>query len=78
SRCTTPVFFCGFAGGPSISSRKGPERHPGLVKLKVVPKPATKARPGRNPFTGESITIKARPARNVVRALPMKALKELV
>ena len=50
---------------------------PGLMKLTVVRKPATKARPGKNPFTGEAITIQARPARNVVRAIPMKALREL-
>jgi nucleoid DNA-binding protein len=60
--------------------KKGPGQFvvPGLLKLKVVRKPATKAKPGRNPFTGESITIKARPARNVVRVVPMKALKEMV
>jgi len=60
--------------------KKGPGQFvfPGLLKLKVVRKPATKAKPGRNPFTGEPITIKARPARNVVRAVPMKALKEMV
>ena len=46
---------------------------PGLLKLKVVRKPATKARPGKNPFTGEPMTIQAKPARNVVRAVPMKA-----
>jgi nucleoid DNA-binding protein len=51
---------------------------PGLLKLKVVRKPATKARPGKNPFTGEPMTIQAKPARNVVRALPLKALKEMV
>jgi nucleoid DNA-binding protein len=51
---------------------------PGLLKLKVVRKPATKAKPGINPFTKEPITIKAKPARNVVRALPLKALKDLV
>ena len=51
---------------------------PGLLKLKVVRKPATKARPGKNPFTGEPMTFKAKPARNVVRAVPMKALKEMV
>ena len=51
---------------------------PGLLKLKVVRKPATKARQGKNPFTGEPMTFKARPARNVVRAVPMKALKEMV
>ena len=32
---------------------------PGLVKMRVVKKPATKARPGVNPFTGEAITIRA-------------------
>src|SRR4051794_23000182 len=60
--------------------KKGPGQFviPGLLKLKVARKPATKAKPGRNPFTGEAITIKARPARNVVRVIPMKALKEMV
>lgn len=51
---------------------------PGLVKLKVVRKPATKAKPGINPFTGEKIMIKAKPARNAVKALPVKALKDSV
>ena len=41
---------------------------PGLLKLKVVCKPATKSRPGTNPFTGEPMTIRAKPARNIVRA----------
>lgn len=60
--------------------KKGPGQFviPGLLKLKVVRKPATKAKPGINPFTKEPITIKAKPARNVVKAIPMKALKELV
>ena len=51
---------------------------PGLLRLRVVRKAATKARPGRNPFTGEAMTIKAKPARNVVRATPSKVLKESV
>ncbi len=51
---------------------------PGLMKLKVVRKPATKERQGKNPFTGEPMTIKAKPARNVVRVQPLKALKDLV
>ena len=51
---------------------------PGLLRMRVVRKPATKARPGRNPFTGEAMTIKAKPARNVVRATPSKALKDSV
>jgi nucleoid DNA-binding protein len=59
--------------------KKGPGKFviPGLLKLKVASQPATKAKPGRNPFTGEAITIKAKPARNVVRVVPMKALKEM-
>ncbi len=51
---------------------------PGLLKLTVTKKPATKARPGKNPFTGEAITIAAKPARNVVRARVLKALKDAV
>jgi nucleoid DNA-binding protein len=60
--------------------KKGPGAFtvPGLLKLKLVRKPATKARPGINPFTKEAITIKAKPARNVVKALPLKSLKEMV
>jgi DNA-binding protein HU-beta len=51
---------------------------PGLLKLKVVKKPATKARKGINPFTGEEITFKAKPASKKVRALPLKNLKSFV
>ena len=51
---------------------------PGLLKLSVVRKPATKARKGINPFTKEEIMIKAKPARNVVKARPLKNLKEMV
>jgi nucleoid DNA-binding protein len=51
---------------------------PGLLKVKRVEKPATKARQGRNPQTGEAITIKAKPKRTVVKALALKALKEMV
>ncbi len=51
---------------------------PGLLKVKVVRKPATKARKGTNPFTGEEMMFKAKPARNVVKVRPLKALKEMV
>lgn len=51
---------------------------PGLMKIKVVRKPATKARTGINPFTGEETMFKAKPARNVVKIQPLKALKEMV
>lgn len=51
---------------------------PGLIKVRVVRKPATKARKGTNPFTGEEMMFKAKPARNVVKATPLKALKDMV
>jgi nucleoid DNA-binding protein len=50
---------------------------PGLLKVKVVRKPATKARKGINPFTGEPTIFKAKPARNVVKVQPLKALKDM-
>ncbi len=50
---------------------------PGLMKCKVVRKPATKARKGINPFTGEPTTFKAKPARNIVKIRPLKKLKEM-
>ncbi|MBB70985.1 MAG: integration host factor [Legionellales bacterium] len=51
---------------------------PGLLKVEVKRKPATKARKGINPFTGEETTFKAKPARNVVKIKPLKKLKEMV
>ena len=50
----------------------------GLMKVKVVRKPATTARKGINPFTKEEVMFKAKPARNVVKVLPLKALKDMV
>jgi nucleoid DNA-binding protein len=60
--------------------KKGPRVFvvPGLLKLKVVHKPATKEKKGINPFTKEPMTYKAKPARSVVKALPLKSLKEMV
>ena len=46
---------------------------PGFAKFVVVKKPATKARKGTNPFTGEEMMFKAKPARKIVRARPVKA-----
>jgi nucleoid DNA-binding protein len=51
---------------------------PGLMKVTVQRKPATKARKGINPFTGEPTVFKAKPARNVVKVRPLKALKDMV
>lgn len=51
---------------------------PGFAKFVVVKKPATKERKGINPFTGEQTVFKAKPARKVVRARPVKAVKDAV
>jgi nucleoid DNA-binding protein len=51
---------------------------PGLLKMRVVKKPATKAREGVNPFTGEKMTFKAKPASKKVRVAALKSLKEMV
>lgn len=60
--------------------KKGPGvfNVPGLMKIKVQRKPATKARKGINPFTKEETIFKAKPARNVVKILPLKNLKDMV
>jgi nucleoid DNA-binding protein len=51
---------------------------PGLMRIAVKRKPATKERQGINPFTKEPMTFKAKPARNVVRVRPLRALKAMV
>jgi nucleoid DNA-binding protein len=51
---------------------------PGLAKFIVIKKPATKARKGINPFTKEPTVFKAKPARKIVRARPVKAAKDAV
>jgi nucleoid DNA-binding protein len=51
---------------------------PGFAKFLVIKRPATKERPGINPFTKEAITIKAKPARKVLKARPVKAAKDSV
>jgi len=48
------------------------------VRLELKKKPATKARMGRNPATGEEIQIAAKPASKVVKAYPTKKLKDAV
>jgi nucleoid DNA-binding protein len=73
--------FEGMAGQIKKSlGRSGPGAYvvPGLMKLVVVRKPATNARKGINPFTGEETMFKAKPARNVVKIRPLKNLKDMV
>jgi nucleoid DNA-binding protein len=51
---------------------------PGFAKFVVVKKPATKARKGINPFTKEPTVFKAKPARKLIKARPVKAVKDAV
>lgn len=46
------------------------------VKIRRVKKPARKARMGRNPATGETIKIAAKPATTVIKVAALKALKD--
>ncbi|MBK7877463.1 MAG: HU family DNA-binding protein [Planctomycetes bacterium] len=50
----------------------------GLMKVMVKRMPATKARKGINPFTKQEVMFKAKPARNVIKIRPLKALKSMV
>ena len=61
-----------------LSNGSGVFKVPGLMRVTVQRKPATKERQGINPFTKEPMTIKAKPARNVVRVRPLRALKAMV
>ncbi|PCJ47444.1 MAG: hypothetical protein COA99_01040 [Moraxellaceae bacterium] len=53
---------------------------PGLMKVQVVRKPATKAKKNvPNPFKpGELMDVAAKPARNVVKVRALKKLKDMV
>jgi len=62
----------GGRGGPGIFTV------PGLLKMRVVKKPATKARKGVNPFTGEEMMFKAKPASKTVKVAALKGLKDMV
>lgn len=74
------AVFEALAGLIERDLKKGPGvfNVPGLMKVKVVKKPAVPARKGVNPFTGEEMMFKAKPARNVVKVTPLKALKDMV
>jgi nucleoid DNA-binding protein len=59
-------------GGPGVANIAG------LMKVKVVRKPAQPERRGINPFTKEETVFKAKPAQNVVKVTPLKKLKDSV
>ena len=74
------VMFDGLNGLIKKDLSRGPGMFtvPGLMKITVQKKPATKARKGVNPFTGEAMMFKAKPARKVVKVRALKKLKEMV
>mgnify|MGYP001018354273 CR=1 FL=1 len=59
--------------------KKGPGLFtvPGLMKITVVHKPAVPKRKGINPFTKQEQVFAAKPARNVIKVRPLKALKDM-
>lgn len=64
----------------NLGSRSAPGLFtiPGLLKMRVVKKPATKARMGVNPFTGQEMMFKAKPASKTVKVAALKGLKDMV
>ncbi|MDR3478558.1 MAG: HU family DNA-binding protein [Gammaproteobacteria bacterium] len=50
---------------------------PGLYKITVAKKAARPARKGINPFTGEEVVFKAKPAHKVIKIKALKKLKEM-
>ncbi len=79
SRKQVASVFDALAGQiKSAVGKKGPGIFaiPGLMKIIVIQKPATKARKGINPFTKQEQMFKAKPARKVIKVRPLKALKD--
>lgn len=59
--------------------KQGPESFtwPGILKILVVKKPATAAKWGTNPFTGEPMQYKAKPASRKIKIRALKGLKAM-
>ena len=72
------VIECMVTVGHKELKKTGVFLVPGFAKFVVIKKPATKERKGINPFTKEPTVFKARPARKIVRARPVKAAKDAV
>ena len=62
----------------SINGEAGAFTIPGLCKIVRQIKPATPEREMKSPFTGEMITVSAKPERKVVKIRPLKNLKDMV
>lgn len=66
--------------GDELSDKKGARvfNIPGLLKIYVQHREAKPKRVGKDPFTGEMREFAAKPAHDVVKARPLKALKDTV
>lgn len=81
SRKQVASVFEGMAALMKQDLNKGPGIFvvPGLMKVTVIKKPATKATTKPNPFKpGEMMTVKAKPARKIVKVRALKGLKGMV
>jgi DNA-binding protein HU-beta len=59
--------------------KHGTFNYMGLMKLTLVKKPAVAGgKMVRNPFTGDMVRQKSRPASRTVRVRPLKALKDML
>merc|ERR1711865_274052 len=61
--------------GHTELKKRGKFVFPGMARFVTKKKLATKARMGRNPFTGEQMMFKAKPACTKVKAYTMKAFR---
>lgn len=59
--------------------KDGPEKFvlPGMLKIVVKKVAAKPAHEGKNPFTGEMMTFKAKPASKKVKVIALRGLKEI-
>ena len=62
-----------------LKKRSGPGEFtlPNVAKFRLINKPATRAREGINPFTGEKMMFAAKPARNIVKIKALKKIKDI-
>lgn len=81
ARKQVAAVFDGLSGmiKKDLSKGSGIFTVPGLMKITVVKKPATKATTRPDPFhPGQMMTIKAKPASKKIKVRALKALKEMV
>jgi nucleoid DNA-binding protein len=75
------ISVCDALTGIMVKSVKthGTFNHLGLMKLTLVKKPAVAGgKLVRNPFTGDMVRQKSRPASRTVRVRPLKAIKDML